>query len=68
MESASGTATLAAVLSSWQRHEMLWPQITGLESIDKRRLPETPVKTLVIATSEIGFNLALAIAPFEVTS
>ncbi len=63
MESASGTATLAGVLAAWQQQEPLWPQITGLEMIDRRELPDRPVNLLVVTTSEIGFNLALAISP-----
>ncbi len=63
MESASGTATLAAVLEAWKSGTPLWSQITGVEGFDASPLPTGPCNTLAIATSDIGFNLALAIAP-----
>jgi hypothetical protein len=62
-EATSGTITLAAVLGSWARGKPLWPQITGVESIDGRELPRGPVSTLAIATSTLGFNLVLALSP-----
>ncbi|MFO8072697.1 MAG: beta-ketoacyl-[acyl-carrier-protein] synthase family protein [Polyangia bacterium] len=62
-ESASGSATLAALLAAWCDGGQPWPQITGLEEIDERPLPRGPVKTLLLATSELGYNLALALAP-----
>ncbi|MDD5309508.1 MAG: beta-ketoacyl-[acyl-carrier-protein] synthase family protein [Deltaproteobacteria bacterium] len=64
-EAASGTATLAAVLRAWSDGGGLWPQLTGVSGIDGRELPAGPVPTLAIATSELGFNLALALAPGE---
>jgi 3-oxoacyl-(acyl-carrier-protein) synthase len=64
-ESASGTATLAAVLDAWSRGEPLWPQITGSEEIDGRPLPAGPTPILALATSDLGYNLALAIEPRE---
>jgi 3-oxoacyl-[acyl-carrier-protein] synthase II len=62
-ESASGTATLAAVLASWADGGGLWPQRTGLSRIDGRPLPDRPVKTLALAASDLGYHLALALAP-----
>ncbi len=62
-EASSGTVTLAAVLAAWSEGRPLWKQITGLSDIDQRRLPTGPVRTLVIASSELGFNLALALEP-----
>jgi 3-oxoacyl-[acyl-carrier-protein] synthase II len=64
-EATSGTATLAAVLRAWADGEGLWPQLTGVPEIDGRTLPASPVRTLAIASSELGFNLALALAPGE---
>ncbi|MCP4598937.1 MAG: hypothetical protein GY847_00075 [Proteobacteria bacterium] len=64
-ESTSGTITLAAVLSAWSRKEPLWPQITGVREIDGRPLPIGPVPTLAIATSDLGFNLTLALSPWN---
>ena len=64
-EAASGTMTLAAMLSAWANGGELWPQTTGLENIDSRPLPSGPVPTLAIATSDLGYNLVLAIAPGE---
>jgi 3-oxoacyl-[acyl-carrier-protein] synthase II len=66
LESTSGVVTLAALIASWSGGLPLWPQMTGLDTFDSRALPTQPVNALVIATSEVGFNLALAIAPFEV--
>jgi len=64
-EAACGTITLAALMKAWSMGNGLWPQITGDPGIDNRVLPGKPVKTLVLATSELGFNLALALSPFE---
>jgi 3-oxoacyl-(acyl-carrier-protein) synthase len=64
-ESASGVATLAAVLEAWAGGGELWPQVSGLPEIDGRELPAGPVPTLALVTSELGFNLALAIAPWN---
>lgn len=63
MEAASGVATLAGVLHCWHRKISIWPQLTGLAEFDNRPLPTEPVNVLVLATSELGFNLALAITP-----
>ncbi len=63
-ESASGTITLASILNAWSRGESLWPQITGTEEIDGRTLPIQPTPTLAIASSDLGFNLALALSPW----
>jgi 3-oxoacyl-[acyl-carrier-protein] synthase II len=65
MESASGIATLAAVLTCWKLRAPLWPSICGYESIDRCPLPSSPVKILLIVSSEIGFNAATAIAPYQ---
>jgi 3-oxoacyl-(acyl-carrier-protein) synthase len=62
-EAASGTITLTAVLAAWARGEALWSQITGVQAIDGRELPRDPVPTLAVATSPLGFNLALALTP-----
>jgi 3-oxoacyl-[acyl-carrier-protein] synthase II len=62
-EAVSGTATLTAVLKAWSDGGGLWPQMTGVKEIDGSQLPAEPVPTLAIASSELGFNLALAIAP-----
>ncbi|MCP4679762.1 MAG: hypothetical protein GY854_30585 [Deltaproteobacteria bacterium] len=64
-ESASGAITLAAILRAWSRGESLWPQITGSKDIDGRPLPTTPSPTLAIASSDLGFNLALALSPWR---
>jgi len=63
-EATSGVATLAAMLAAWGDGGGLWPQVTGVDALDSMELPDRPVPTLAIATSELGFNLALAIAPF----
>jgi 3-oxoacyl-[acyl-carrier-protein] synthase II len=62
-EAASGVTTLAAVLWAWSHNREIWPQITGLDSIDDRPLPKSPVPTLAIASSDMGYNLALAVSP-----
>jgi len=62
-EACSGTATLAAVLAAWADGAGLWPQITGIDDIDDRPLPDGPTRTLLISSSELGFNLALALEP-----
>lgn len=64
-ESASGTATLAAVLAAWAGGGGLWPQRTSVPRIDGRPLPATPVNTLALAASDLGYNLAVALAPGE---
>ncbi len=64
-EASSGGITLCALLNAWSRGEILWPQITGLDEVDRRVLPEGPVRTILVATSELGFNLALALEPGE---
>ncbi len=64
-ESTSGTITLAAILAAWARNEPLWPQTTGVSDIDERPLPMGPVPTLAVATSDLGFNLVLALAPWS---
>lgn len=64
-EASSGTMTLAAMLNTWANGGELWSQTTGLEEIDSRSLPLGPVPTLAIATSDLGYNLVLAIAPGE---
>jgi hypothetical protein len=63
-EATSGIATLAALLAAWADGGGLWPQLTGVERIDGALLPDAPVPTLALASSELGFNLAMAIAPF----
>ena len=64
-EASSGTMTLAAMLNTWANGGELWSQTTGLEEIDSRPLPSGPVPTLAIATSDLGYNMVLAIAPGE---
>jgi 3-oxoacyl-[acyl-carrier-protein] synthase II len=63
MESASGIATLAAVLCGWRDGYAVWPQITGDPDFDSRPLSEGPTNILAVVASELGFNLALAISP-----
>ncbi len=67
-ESVSGTATLAAILAAWADGGGLWPQLTSVPRIDARPRPEAPVGTLALATSDLGYNLAVALAPGEGTS
>jgi 3-oxoacyl-[acyl-carrier-protein] synthase II len=64
-EATSGVATLAALLAAWSDGGGLWPQVTGLARIDDAPVPGEPVPTLAIASSELGFNLAVAIAPLS---
>ena len=54
---------MAAVLSAWREGQALWPQITGYAPIDECALPLEPVPTLVVASSELGFNLCVALVP-----
>ncbi|HUT79453.1 MAG TPA: beta-ketoacyl synthase N-terminal-like domain-containing protein, partial [Polyangia bacterium] len=64
-ESVSGAATLAAVLAAWADGGGLWPQLTGIPRIDGRPLPDAPVGTLAVVASDLGYNLAVALAPGE---
>ena len=63
MEAASGVATLAGMLHCWRQGMPLWPQLTGMNEFDERPMPVSPVNVLILVTSDLGFNLALAIAP-----
>ncbi len=63
MESASGVATLTALLHSWREGKDIWPQRTGISTIDERPLPSGPVPILALAAGDLGLHLALAIAP-----
>jgi len=62
-EASSGMTTLAALLQAWSDGGGLWPQLTGVEDLDRRPAPARPVRTLLVATSELGFNLAIALEP-----
>ncbi|MDJ0762192.1 MAG: beta-ketoacyl-[acyl-carrier-protein] synthase family protein [Myxococcota bacterium] len=62
-EASSGVITLAAILGAWSQNRPLWPQMTGVPAFDERVLPIDPVPLIAIASSELGYNLALAIAP-----
>ena len=64
-EASSGMMTLAAIVEAWSSGEGLWRQKTGLEEIDGRPIPDSPVRTLLIATGELGFNLVVAVEPGE---
>lgn len=63
-EAASGSITLSALLTAWRDGLPLWTQRTGVEEIDGRPLPEGPEKTIALATSDLGFNLAVALSPW----
>ena len=62
LESASGTVGLAAVLDCWKRGVSLWPAVE-LPGAAPAPVPEGPVNLLAVGTSDIGFNVVLAIAP-----
>ncbi len=58
IESASILVSLAAVLESLAEGNDLWPQITGVDELDGRKLTNTPGNILVIASSDVGYNFA----------
>lgn len=64
-EASSGMLTLGAVLQAWSTGNALWAQRTGLSEVDSRPLPDGPTRTMLLATSDLGFNLAVALEPGE---
>jgi 3-oxoacyl-[acyl-carrier-protein] synthase II len=62
-EASTGVVTLAALLAAWADGGGAWAQRTGLPAIDGRAAPAAPVRTLLVAASADGFNLALALEP-----
>jgi 3-oxoacyl-[acyl-carrier-protein] synthase II len=61
IESASIFVTLACALEALKAGDTLWPQQTGIPEIDNRRLKQPPRHSLVCASSDIGYNFALAL-------
>lgn len=64
-EASSGVMALAAIVEAWSSGEGLWPQKTGIDEIDSRPLPDGPVRTLLVTSGELGFNLVIAVEPAE---
>jgi 3-oxoacyl-[acyl-carrier-protein] synthase II len=62
-EASSGVLTLAALLGAWADRGGAWAERTGVPAIDGRAGPGPSGRTLCVATSETGYNLALALAP-----
>jgi len=62
-EASTGVFTLAALLGAWADGRGVWAERTGLAAIDGRAKPRPFGRTLCLASSEIGYNLALAILP-----
>jgi 3-oxoacyl-[acyl-carrier-protein] synthase II len=62
-EASAGAITLAALLGAWADGCGGWAERTGVPAIDGRAAPRGPGRALCVASSEIGFDVALAIAP-----
>jgi 3-oxoacyl-[acyl-carrier-protein] synthase II len=62
-EASAGAVTLAALLGAWADGRGLWAQRTGVPAIDARPAPPAPTRTLLVASSGDGYNLAIALAP-----
>lgn len=62
-EAGSGVTTLAALLGAWADGRGMWRERTGVPSIDGRAAPQGAARALLVATSDQGFNLAIAIEP-----
>ena len=58
LESASILVSLAAALAALEQGPTLWPQRTGLGSLDHRSLAEAPGFLLALASSDVGYNFA----------
>jgi 3-oxoacyl-[acyl-carrier-protein] synthase II len=62
-EASGGAMTLAALLGAWADERGPWAQRTGVPAIDGRPAPRIPTRALLVASSELGYNLAIAIEP-----
>jgi 3-oxoacyl-[acyl-carrier-protein] synthase II len=58
IESASSLVSLAAALLALESGPELWPQRTGLEELDARRLTHCPEYLLALASTDLGYNFA----------
>jgi 3-oxoacyl-(acyl-carrier-protein) synthase len=59
IETASILVSLACVLENLKNAFGLWPQITGVASIDSRKLHALPEYLLALASTDLGYNYAL---------
>jgi 3-oxoacyl-[acyl-carrier-protein] synthase II len=60
-ESASILVSLAACLAALKQDGSLWPQITGAEWIDSRRLARPVRHILALGSTDVGMNQALVV-------
>ncbi|MBD3419517.1 MAG: radical SAM protein [Chitinivibrionales bacterium] len=58
IETASILVSIAMVLESLKSGVELWPQRTGLDEIDSRRLSLVPEHCLAVGSSDVGYNFA----------
>ncbi len=61
IESASIFVTLACALEAFKEGGFLWPQQTGLVELDDCEPMQKPRYSLVCASSDVGYNFALAL-------
>jgi 3-oxoacyl-(acyl-carrier-protein) synthase len=61
IESASSLVSLAAALLALESGTELWPQRTGLEHLDARRLTRRPECLMVLASTDLGYNYAVVL-------
>ncbi len=61
LESSSIMLTLICCLASLNKDESLWQQRTGIDSIDTMKRDKTIRKILVLASSDLGYNYAMAL-------
>jgi 3-oxoacyl-[acyl-carrier-protein] synthase II len=59
IETASIVAGLACALESLKNGPVLWPQMTGVPTIDSRSLNAVPEYLLALATTDLGYNYAI---------
>jgi 3-oxoacyl-[acyl-carrier-protein] synthase II len=59
IETASIVAGLACTLESLKNGPVLWPQMTGVPTIDSRSLNAVPEYLLALATTDLGYNYAI---------
>jgi len=63
IESASILLSLGAALAAVKQNAGLWPQRTGVESLDKRTLRTPPELVLALASTDLGYNFAVVLKP-----
>jgi hypothetical protein len=59
IETASILTGLACALESLKNGPVLWPQITGVSTIDSRNLTAVPEYLLALASTDLGYNYAI---------